>query len=96
MKISTRLFSILLLFLSVTTKIQGQKNIQNIDPPHWWNEMQNDSLFILLKGVDLDVSSVEIKEDGLQLLSFRSTDKYVFLYLKVINCLLYTSDAADD
>ena len=45
--------------------------------------MQNDSLFILIKGNDFEIENVEIKEEGLEVLSFKSNDKYLFLYLKV-------------
>jgi glycosidase len=78
-------FSFYLFFLS---SIQGQNSnqINRVDPPNWWTDMQNPFLHLLINGKDItEFKDVKIKPDGIDIIAIEkeSSKDYLFLKLKI-------------
>ena len=75
-----------LAFLLVTAQFaMAQKaRIERIDPPHWWEGMQSDTLYLLLKGENLS-DNISVTGDRVHLISsgLASNPNYAHIYLHI-------------
>lgn len=78
-------FLILIITLSGSLLINynAQNKLNKVEPPHWWTDMNNDTLHLLFYGEAIDVQEVSCKREDVKISSFKSSEngKYLFLDL---------------
>lgn len=80
----TKYISALALALSLialSSPIKAQK-IERIDPPFWWTGMQNDTLELLIKGVDLS-DDVQLNSENVVLVSAETNENSNYLFIEL-------------
>ena len=85
MKILLRYYAILFLAFFVNISIgSAQVSVNKIEPPHWWVNMSNDTLHLLIYGSDLRNVNVSIKQKGVEILDTRETINANYLFLDLL------------
>jgi neopullulanase len=79
-----KLFSTLVIIVfSVTNFAFAQININNIAPPNWWADMENNSLQIIIDGNNLNSATCKWKTPGVVLESYYNSDNGNYLILNI-------------
>ena len=86
MKVFIRNTSLLLCLLFCSNSILiAQIKVDKIEPPHWWVNMKNDTLHLIIYGSDLTNLEVNLTKKDLKILDSRevNSSKYLFLDLLI-------------
>ncbi len=79
-----------ILFLSINYLPQStlaQSFIEKVEPPHWWIDMNNDSLQLLFYGNQLQIESISCDRDDVIISNYKCSEngKYLFVNLLLKN-----------
>jgi glycosidase len=75
---------ILILMTWYSLAVGAQKiQIERIDPPNWWIGFEQDTLYLLVKGLHLS-EAIELKGKGVELLSATANDAGTYLHLHLL------------
>jgi neopullulanase len=78
-----KIIIVTILFISLQNKSQAQR-ITKIDPPNWWQAMQNDTLQLLVYGNNIGNMQVKTRTNDAQIISVNNENQdYLIVYLKL-------------
>ena len=61
-------FFLLILSLLMISINAISQNIEHIEPPYWWAEMENDTLQIMLHGNNIGLDSISINSKNIDIM----------------------------
>ncbi|REE01666.1 glycoside hydrolase family 13 protein [Marinoscillum furvescens] len=68
----------------ITTAQAQNKNIERVEPPHWWVGMENSKLQLLIKGDNIGgTTSINVKPEGLSIVKIHSVENTDYLFVDV-------------
>jgi len=81
-KLITPLF---FLFIGIFTSCTAQKNIvQRVDPPHWWSNMEMDTIELLIEKNTTDKLTFSSKSKAIEILSQTEAKNKLYTYLTIV------------
>ncbi len=81
-----RILLFLLMNIFVLNIFSQQINLQKIEPPSWWSEMQDDTVQLLVYGKNISLTHVYIRSKKVELIKIHKAESpdYLFLDLSII------------
>ena len=70
----------LVLFLG---SLSFQAQIERVEPPNWWVDMNNDQLELLIYGKDIAQFTASIENENIQIIEVKKTDNSNYLFLNL-------------
>lgn len=64
--------------------IQSQTRIKHLDPPHWWTDMVNDTLQLMVQAEDIALYDVQIQYPGVIIEKLNRTENPNYLFIDLI------------
>lgn len=79
---------ILLCLISSISKAQDYKPLVRVDPPFWWNNLNNKELQLQLYGRDIALNSVKIINPKIKVVRIEKVENpdYLYVYINLQNC----------
>jgi glycosidase len=82
-----KLLFIFTLFIALQSNAQNYKPLERVDPPFWWNNLNNKELQLMLFGKNIAASTLKINTLGVKLLRVEKVENsdYLFAYVSLQN-----------
>ncbi len=82
-----KILFLILTFTSIQISAQNYKPLERVDPPFWWNNLNNKELQLMLFGKNIAASIVKVNTIGVKLLRVEKVENndYIFAYITLQN-----------
>lgn len=82
-----KILFLILTFTSIQISAQNYKPLERVDPPFWWNNLNNKEIQLMLFGKNIAASIVKVNTIGVKLLRVEKVENndYIFAYITLQN-----------